>query len=108
MLGSFYPKDGEWETLEQALWAHTVDELQALAAALPGRKIGGVKAQRIESMCRCMTGESLRDLWTRLTEHQQAAVAQAASPPPAGEPPLAACRRPAGSMACLARHGGPR
>ncbi len=123
MAGPFYPKDGEWQTLEQALWAHTVAELKSLATALPGRpRIGGAKGERIEGLCRRMTGESLRDLWSRLTEHQQAAVAQAvytvdASFSPAGFKIRhgeaadfgAQSRRPAGlgkpSLLCFFIHG---
>ncbi len=35
-MSAFYPKFAPWKTLEQAFWAHTIDELKTLATALPG------------------------------------------------------------------------
>ena len=82
-MRDLYPRSGPWETLEQAFRALTVDELKILASALPGPRIGGRKAERIERLCRCLTGDSLRDLWSRLSELQQAAVALAVHNPDA-------------------------
>ncbi len=83
MWHRYYPKDGEWATVEQALDVHTLDELQVLATLLPGRKISGRKAERIAVFCRALKGRSLKDLLSRLSELQRAAVAQAVHAPDA-------------------------
>ncbi len=83
MWHTYYPQDGEWATVEEALDVHTIDEIMVLATLLPGRRIGGRKAQRIAVFCRALKGRSLKDLFSRLSELEQAAVAQAVHAPDA-------------------------
>lgn len=83
----FFPRDSEWKTLEQALQAHTRDELDMLGAALDLPKLQGRKDERIARLVEGMTGESLRQAWSQLSELQQAAVAQAVHSPDASFSP---------------------
>ncbi len=83
MWNHYFPRFGLWKTVEEALQAHTIAELNLLAKALPACKLDGLKADRLAAICRRLKGRSLRDLWSRLTELQQAAVAQAVHSPDA-------------------------
>lgn len=86
-MSLFYPRDGAWQTLEQALQTHTRDELSLLGAALGLPRLEGRKDERVERLAEGMKGESLSQAWSRLTELQQAAVAQAVYSPDASFSP---------------------
>ncbi len=88
MWHTYYPQDGQWSTVEEALNVHTIDELTLLATLLPGGGVGGRKAQRIAAFCRALKGKSLKGLFSRLSELEQAVVAQAVHAPDARFNPM--------------------
>src|SRR5437899_7027603 len=82
-FGVYYPRDGDWKTVGDALAAQTVAALKLLARLLPGSDGGGPKGNRIASLCNWLEGPSLVELWSRLGPLEQAAVAETAWSPDA-------------------------
>ena len=73
---TYYPLRGDWQTLREALEAHTVADLEGLAGA------GGLgsprrKDDRIAALCHALEGPNLSRMVDRLTPLQRAAVAMA-------------------------------
>jgi hypothetical protein len=76
-LDCFYPQEGDWPTLAEALSVHTVAELEVLANAV-GVPSAGRKAERIAALCEAVEGDRLRFTFGRLGNLERAAVALAA------------------------------
>ena len=73
---TFYPQQGDWRTLREALEAHTVPDLGFLARA-GGLPSPSRKDDRIAVLCGALEGPSLSRMVDRLTPLQRAAVAMA-------------------------------
>ncbi len=69
-------KEENIASIAEALNGYTVEELKKLLALLPASEKPARKGELVALIHSHMEGESLRDLWSRLDEPQQAAVAE--------------------------------
>jgi hypothetical protein len=74
-------KEENIPSVTEALNRHTVEELKKLLALLPASEKLARKGELVALILSHMEGEGLRDLWSRLDELQQAAVAETVHSP---------------------------